>query len=51
MRTTVREDEDYVYWTEFEHNHRDWKYNLEYRFDKKQYYYAMALLKQEADKC
>lgn len=40
----VREDEDYVYWYGFQHEHRDWEYNLEYKFDKKQYVDALREL-------
>jgi hypothetical protein len=45
----VTEDEDYVYWTDFEQEHRDWEYNLQYKFEKGQYYEALGKLKRMAD--
>jgi hypothetical protein len=45
----VIEDEDYVYWTDFEHEHRDWEYDLQYKFEKGQYYEALGKLKRMAD--
>jgi len=35
--TTVEIDENYVCWKAFRHNHREWKYNLIYKFDRKEY--------------
>lgn len=40
----VRESEDYVWWHSFEHEHRDWKYNLEFKFLKSDYAAAMSKL-------
>lgn len=38
----VREDEKYVYWYDFKHEHRNsWEYNLTYKFDKKGYEEAL----------
>jgi hypothetical protein len=37
----VSEDEKYVYWLDFEHEHRDWEYNIQYKFEKKQYNEAL----------
>lgn len=42
----VREDDEYVWWFGFEHEHRDWEYNLEFKFPKKDYSAAMAKLAQ-----
>lgn len=33
----IKYDENYVYWNDFSHNHRDWKYNLSFKFVKSQY--------------
>lgn len=44
----VKEDEKFVYWYSFEHEHRDWSYNLNYRFDKTAYAQAMEKLKEMA---
>lgn len=33
----VKEDERYVYWYDFRHEHRNWEYNLTYKFDKEEY--------------
>lgn len=33
----VREDDKYVWWYGFEHEHRDWEYNLEFKFLKSEY--------------
>lgn len=40
----VREDEDYIWWYGFEHEHRDWEYNLEFKFLKKDYFVALEKL-------
>ena len=37
----VKEDEKYVYWYDFKHEHRSWKYNLTYRFEKEDYEEAL----------
>lgn len=42
----VREDDEYVWWYGFEHEHRDWKYNLEFAFLKSEYSAAMSKLAQ-----
>lgn len=41
----VKEDEEYVYWENFEQNHRDWIYNLSYKFAKAEYEQAMEQLR------
>lgn len=41
----IRVEDDKVIWFDFEHNHRNWEYNLSYTFDKAQYEKAMAHLK------
>lgn len=41
----IKQDERYVYWYKFEHNHREWEYNLSYKFDKKDYMQALEVLK------
>lgn len=33
----VEMDERYVYWKEFRNNHRDWEYNISYKFDRLEY--------------
>ena len=33
----VEMDEDYVYWKEFRHNHRDWEYNISFKFHRTEY--------------
>lgn len=40
----VREDDEYVWWYGFEHEHRDWEYNLEFKFLKSDYALAMNKL-------
>ncbi len=40
----IRDDEKFVYWEKIEHNHRDWKYNLSYKFEKLAYYRALETL-------
>lgn len=45
----VREDEEFVYWYGFKHEHRDWAYNLSYKFEKKAYQIAMDELRKMAD--
>lgn len=42
----VREDDEYVWWYGFAHEHRDWKYDLEFRFLKSEYTEAMSKLAQ-----
>ena len=42
----VREDDEYVWWYGFEHEHRDWEYNLEFKFLKKDYYAEITKLAQ-----
>jgi len=41
----VSQDEDYIYWNNFKHNHRNWKYDISYKFDKKEYMKALQQLK------
>lgn len=45
----VKADEDFVYWYGFEHEHRDWEYNLTYKFRKADYDAALQKLKRFAD--
>ncbi len=45
----VAEDEEYVYWYDFEHEHRDWEYHLRYKFEKCQYDESLGKLKRMAD--
>ncbi|MBR4085899.1 MAG: hypothetical protein IKK33_16620 [Lachnospiraceae bacterium] len=33
----VEKDEKYVYWKDFRHNHREWKYNISYKFYRSEY--------------
>lgn len=33
----IETDENYVYWKDFKHNHREWKYGIAYKFDRKTY--------------
>lgn len=33
----IFKDDKYVYWKNFRHNHRDWKYDISYKFDKSDY--------------
>jgi hypothetical protein len=49
VRCNVVEDENYVYWINFKPEHRDWKYNLLYKFEKKQYNEALEKLKYLAE--
>ena len=30
----IEKDEKFVYWKRFRNNHRDWKYDISYKFDK-----------------
>lgn len=46
----VREDEKFVYWYDFQHEHRDWSYNLEYRFEKTAYVQALKKLKRMSER-
>lgn len=43
----IREDEEFVYWEKIEHNHRNWEYNLSYKFEKSVYYKALESLLQK----
>lgn len=40
----VKVEENCVIWYDFEHSHKDWKYNLRYRFDRTQYESALKKL-------
>lgn len=40
-------DDYYVYWYKFRHNHRDWKYNISYKFDRKEYEKSLEDLKSD----
>lgn len=33
----VEEDDKYVYWKKFKHTHREWNYNISYKFEKTEY--------------
>lgn len=44
ISVNIEKDDKYVYWKEFKHNHRDWKYNISYKFDKEKYESAMKKL-------
>lgn len=37
----VKEDDKFVFWFDFKHEHRDWDYNLKYKFEKKAYQTVM----------
>ncbi|MEE0059702.1 MAG: hypothetical protein UE295_02615 [Acutalibacteraceae bacterium] len=41
----IKYDDDYVYWYKFRHNHRDWKYDISYKFDKTEYEKTLEALK------
>lgn len=49
VKFRVKEDDGFVYWYDFRHNHRDWTYNLNYRFEKKAYQKAMNKLQYMSD--
>ena len=40
----VKEEDDAIIWYDFEHEHRDWEYNLLFRFDKSEYNTALKRL-------
>ena len=44
VMVNVERDDSYVYWKEFRHNHRDWKYNISYKFDRLEYESALKQL-------
>ncbi len=41
----INQDDEYVYWNRFEHNHRVWKYNISFKFKKDEYEKAMQQLR------
>ncbi len=41
----IKQDSEYVYWYKFEHNHRNWEYNISYKFDRKEYEKALEEMK------
>lgn len=41
----IKYDADYVHWYKFEHNHRNWKYNISYKFDRIEYEKALKELR------
>lgn len=45
----VREDEHFVYWYDFRHEHRRWKYDLTFQFEKGLYRDALEQLKYMAE--
>lgn len=40
----VEYDDSYVYWRKFKHNHRNWEYDISYKFDKTEYQNALKQL-------
>ena len=40
----VEEDDNYIYWKNFRHNHRDWKYDISYKFGRIEYENAVKQL-------
>lgn len=46
----VKEEDGYIIWYDFEHEHRDWKYDLQFRFEKEQYLAAMNDLRAMSEK-
>lgn len=44
VRVSVRQDEEYIYWEQFQHNHRKWNYDISFQFTKKDYERAMQQL-------
>ena len=42
---SVKKDDSYVYWKEFKHNHRHWKYNISYQFSRLEYENALKQLR------
>ena len=40
----VEMDKGYVYWKEFRNNHRDWKYNVSYKFNRQEYENALKTI-------
>ncbi len=40
----IVKDDKYVYWKNFKHNHRNWRYNISYKFDKSDYENALKNL-------
>ncbi len=45
----IRQDDQYVYWEQFNHSHRDWQYHLHYKFNKAQYEKALMKLKKMSE--
>lgn len=43
----IKKDQDYIYWQKFKHNHREWQYNISYKFDKILYEQAIKKLLSE----
>ena len=43
---TVEQDRNYIYWKRFEHDHRDWKYDISYVFDRTEYMEELMSLKE-----
>ena len=48
---SVKMDDIYVYWNEFKHNHRDWKYNISYKFSRLEYENALKQLRVYQEDC
>ncbi len=42
----VEDDGEFIYWKNFRHNHRDWVYNISYKFDKNEYKVQMEKIEQ-----
>ena len=42
----MKEDDKFVYWYKIKHNHREWKYDLTFKFEKEAYHQALKVLVQ-----
>ena len=40
----VEKDDKFIYWKMFKHNHRDWKYDISYKFDRMEYEKSLVKL-------
>lgn len=47
VRVIITADEKYVYWINFSHHHREWKYDISYTFEKTAYEKALNYLKEK----
>lgn len=41
----IEDGDNYIFWKNFKHNHRDWKYDICYKFDKIEYVNSLKQLK------